>query len=153
MNSTSEGNRLCRILRIIEQSNLTTAQSIADKLGVSTKTVKNEIKELNKLLKGYGLIDIKQGKYVLYIIDQKNFDKASQALRIQDDFFNSQQNRMSYILYRLMNSNTPYLTDELAEEMNIGRTTFVGDLKKLRSKVEKYNLQIVGKTNKGLFIE
>lgn len=153
MNSTSEGNRLCRILRIIEQSNLTTAQSIADKLGVSTKTVKNEIKELNKLLKGYGLIDIKQGKYVLYIIDQKNFDKASQALRIQDDFFNSQQNRMSYILYRLMNSNTPYLTDELAEEMNIGRTTFVGDLKKLRSKVEKYNLQIVGKTNKGLFLE
>lgn len=153
MNSTSEGNRLCRILRIIEQSNLTTAQSIADKLGVSTKTVKNEIKKLNKLLKGYGLIDIKQGKYVLYIIDQKNFDKASQALRIQDDFFNSQQNRMSYILYRLMNSNTPYLTDELAEEMNIGRTTFVGDLKKLRSKVEKYNLQIVGKTNKGLFLE
>ena len=153
MNSTSEGNRLCRILRIIEQSNLTTAQSIADKLGVSTKTVKNEIKELNKLLKGYGLIDIKQGKYVLYIIDQKNFDKASQALRIQDDFFNSQQNRMSYILYRLMNSNTPYLTDELAEEMNIGRTTFVGDLKKLRSKVEKYNLQIVGKTNKGLFLD
>ena len=153
MNSTSEGNRLCRILRIIEQSNLTTAQSIADKLGVSTKTVKNEIKELNKLLKGYGLIDIKQGKYVLYIIDQKNFDKASQALRIQDDFFNSQQNRMSYILYRLINSNTPYLTDELAEEMNIGRTTFVGDLKKLRSKVEKYNLQIVGKTNKGLFLE
>lgn len=153
MDNFNDGNRLCRILKIIEQSNLTTVQSIADKLGVSTKTVKNEIKELNKLLKGYGLIDTKQNKYVLYIIDQENFDKVSQNLVIQDDFFNSQQNRMSYIFYKLMNSNTPYLTDELAEEMNIGRTTFLGDLKKLRSKVEKYNLQIIGKTSKGLFLE
>ncbi|MEG1410443.1 BglG family transcription antiterminator [Clostridium sp.] len=153
MNSINDENRLCRILRIIEQSNLTTAQSIADKLGVSTKTVKNEIKELNKLLKGYGLIDTKQGKYFLYIIDEENFDKASQEIRKQDDFFNSQQNRMSYILYKLMNSEIPYLTDELADEMNIGRTTFIGDLKKLRNKVEEYDLQIVGKTNKGLFLE
>ena len=153
MNSVNEENRLCRILKIIEQSNITTAQSIADKLGVSTKTVKNEIKELNKLLKGYALIDNKQGKYVLYVIDQTNFYKVSQDLRIQDDFFNSQQNRMSYIFYKLMNSNEPYLTDDLAEEMNIGRTTFVGDLKKLRSKIENYGLQIVGKTSKGLFLE
>ena len=153
MNSINEENRLCRILKIIEQSNITTAQSIADKLGVSTKTVRNEIKELNKLLKGYALIDNKQGKYILYVIDQTNFYKVIQDLRIQDDFFNSQQNRMSYIFYKLMNSNEPYLTDDLAEEMNIGRTTFVGDLKKLRSKIENYGLQIVGKTSKGLFLE
>lgn len=153
MNNINDDNRLCRILKIVEQSNLTTTQSIADKLGVSTKTVKNEIKELNKLLNGYGLIDIKQGKYVLFILDQENFDKVSQDIRRQDYFFNSQNNRMSYILYKLMNSDTPYLTDELAEEMNIGRTTFIGDLKKLRKKVEGYDLQIVGKTNKGLFLE
>ena len=153
MNSINEENRLCRILKIIEQSNITTAQSIADKLGVSTKTVRNEIKELNKLLKGYALIDNKQGKYILYVIDQTNFYKVIQDLRIQDDFFNSQQNRMSYIFYKLMNSKKPYLTDDLAEEMNIGRTTFVGDLKKLRSKIENYGLQIVGKTSKGLFLE
>lgn len=153
MNSINDENRLCRILRIIDQSNLTTAQSIADKLGVSTKTVKNEIKELNRLLNGYGLIDTKQGKYVLYIIDQENFDRVSRDIRRQDDFFNSQQNRMSYILCKLMNSEKPYLTEDLAEEMNIGRTTFIGDLKKLRIKVEENDLQIVGKTNKGLFLE
>ncbi|MCC3869844.1 BglG family transcription antiterminator [Terrisporobacter mayombei] len=153
MNIINEENRLCKILRIIEQSNLTSSQSIADKLGVSTKTVKNEIKELNRLLKGYALIDIKQGKYVLYVIDQQNFDIVRQDLGIQDDFFNSQQNRMSNILYKLMNSDVPYLTDDLAEEMNIGKTTFIGDLKKLRNKMEKYSLRIVGKTNTGLFLE
>ncbi|MEG2740612.1 BglG family transcription antiterminator [Clostridium sp.] len=153
MNNIYDENRLCRILKIIEQSNLTTAQSIADKLGVSTKTVKNEIKELNKLLNGYGLIESKQGKYMLYIIDRKNFEKTSIEIRKQEDFFNSQSNRMSYIFYKLMNSEIPYLTDDLAEEMNIGRSTFISDLKKLRSKVEIYNIQIVGKTNKGLFLQ
>ncbi|MEG0855659.1 MAG: PRD domain-containing protein [Terrisporobacter sp.] len=153
MNNIYDENRLCRILKIIEQSNLTTAQSIADKLGVSTKTVKNEIKELNKLLNGYGLIESKQGKYMLYIIERKNFEKTSIEIRKQEDFFNSQSNRMSYIFYKLMNSEIPYLTDDLAEEMNIGRSTFISDLKKLRSKVEIYNIQIVGKTNKGLFLQ
>ena len=136
MNIINEENRLCKILRIIEQSNLTSSQSIADKLGVSTKTVKNEIKELNRVLKGYAVIDIKKGKYVLYIIDQQNFDVVRQSLGIQDDYFNSQQNRMSYILYKLMNSNEPYLIDDLAEEMNIGKTTFIGDLKKLRNNIQ-----------------
>lgn len=153
MNNINEENRLCKILRIIEQSNLTSSQSIADKLGVSTKTVKNEIKELNRVLKGYAVIDIKKGKYVLYIIDQQNFDVVRQSLGIQDDYFNSQQNRMSYILYKLMNSNEPYLIDDLAEEMNIGKTTFIGDLKKLRNNIQKHNLKIVGKTNTGLFLE
>lgn len=153
MDIINEENRLCKILRIIEQSNLTSSQSIADKLGVSTKTVKNEIKELNRLLKGYALIDIKQGKYVLYVIDQQKFDIVRQEIDIQDDFFNSQQNRMSYILYKLMNSDVPYLIDDLSEEMNIGKTTFIGDLKKLRNKIEKYNLKIIGKTNIGLFLE
>lgn len=153
MNNINDDNRLCKILNIVEQSNLTTIQSIADKLGVSTKTIKNEIKELNKLLEGYGIIDIKQGKYVLYIIDQENFHRVSKDIRTQGGFFNSQSNRMSYILYKLMNSKVPYLTDELAEEMNVGRTTFIGDLKRLRKKVESYNLEIVGKTSKGLFLE
>lgn len=153
MNNINEENRLCKILEIIELSNLTTAQSIADKLGVSTKTVKNEIRELNRLLNSYALIELKQGRYVLYIIDQENFEKIRLGFSRQDNFFNSQNNRMAYIVNKLMRSETPYLTDDLAEEMNVGRTTFIGDLKKLRKNIEKYNLQIIGKTNKGLFLE
>ena len=149
----NEENRLFKILKIIECSNLTSSKSIADKLGVSTKTVKNEIKELNRLLKGYGVIDVKQGKNVLYIIDQVNFDIIFKKLEKQDHFLNSQQNRMSYIFYKLMNSKLPYLTDDLAYEMKISKTTILNDLKKLRIEMESYNLKIVGKRNMGLFLE
>ncbi|WP_373598182.1 BglG family transcription antiterminator [Paraclostridium bifermentans] len=146
-------NRLAKILKIIERSNSATSSSIASKLDVSTKTVKNDIKEINELLKGYGLIELKQGKYRLYIIDQKNFEKEKLNINSQDYMFNSPKKRVAYILNKLMNSEIPYLIDDLAEEMNIGRTTLVGDLKKLRTELKKHDIDIKGKTNNGLILK
>lgn len=146
-------NRLAKILKIIERSNSATSSSIASKLDVSTKTVKNDIKEINELLKGYGLIELKQGKYRLYIIDQKNFEKEKLNINSQDYMFNSPKKRVAYILNKLMNSEIPYLIDDLAEEMNIGRTTLVGDLKKLRTELKNHDIDIKGKTNNGLILK
>lgn len=44
-----------------------------------------------------------------------------------DDFLNSYRNRIDYIFDKLMRSDGPVLTDELAYEMNLGRTTLVND--------------------------
>ena len=51
---------------------------------------------------------------------------------------------------KLMRAMEPVLTDDIAYEMNIGRSTLISDLKKLRQTMEKYELEIVGKTSKGL---
>lgn len=153
MNYIQYENRLARILTIVEQSHSATTDSIATKLGVSTKTVRNDIKELNDSLKGYGLIDNKNGNYVLYVIDQIKFKKVYTDIFKQDYVFNSPKKRTAYILHKLMDSDVPYLTDDLAEEMNIGRTTLIGDLKRLRQELEDYNLSIVGKTNTGLLLK
>ena len=60
---------------------------------------------------------------------------------------------MAFILYKLMNTEEPYLTDELAYEMNVGRTTIISDLKKMRDILADYNLNIIGKTNNGLILK
>lgn len=52
----------------------------------------------------------------------------------------------------MIRSATPILTDELAYEMNVGRSTLIGDLKKLREEVSEYGLAIEGKTSKGLVL-
>ena len=52
-----------------------------------------------------------------------------------------------------MNDENPVLTEDLAFEMSIGRTTLVGDLKKIREALKKYNIEIVGKTNTGLKLQ
>lgn len=146
-------NRLAKILKIVEQSNSATSSSIAIKLDVSTKTVKNDIKEINELLKGYALIDLKQGKYRLYVIDNKRFEKEKLNINNQNYMFNSPSKRVAYILNKLMNSEYPYLIDDLTYEMNIGRSTFVGDLKKLRTELSKYNIRVEGKTNTGIMLK
>ena len=40
-------------------------------------------------------------------------------------------------MQKLMNTDCPYLTDELAYDMNIGRSTVNGDLKRLRKILEE----------------
>lgn len=111
------------------------------------------MKELNSLLKGSALIDNKQGIYKIYIIDNSKFEEIKTNIYNQKEFLNSPQRRMAFILYKLMNSEEPYLTDDLACEMNVGRTTVISDLKKMREILNNYDLKIIGKTNNGLALK
>ncbi|OOM79698.1 PRD domain-containing protein [Clostridium sp. BL-8] len=146
-------NRSTRILKLIEQRNSVSIDIIAEKFDVSSKTVKNDVKDLNNLLRGSAVIDNKQGFCKIYIVDGIKFNKVKESIYNQKEFFNSPQRRMAFILHKLMNSEKPYLTEELADEMNVGRTTVIGDIKKIRDILEHYNLNIVGKTNTGLSLE
>ncbi len=146
-------NRSTRILKLIEQRNSVSIDTIAGKFDVSSKTVKNDVKDLNNLLRGSAVIDNRQGFYKIYIVDGIKFNKVKESIYNQKEFFNSPQRRMAFILHKLMNSEKPYLTEELADEMNVGRTTVIGDIKKIRYILEHYNLNIVGKTNTGLSLE
>ena len=146
-------NRICKILQILEHKRSASLDYLEKKLNVSTKSIKNDIKELNEIFDGNALIQLKLGKYKLYIIEHDKFEKIKENLYLHDDFFNSPKTRMVYIIKKLMNSEKPVLTDDLAYEMSIGRTTLVGDLKKIREILNKYNLKIVGKTNTGLSLQ
>lgn len=146
-------NRICKVLQILEHKRSASLEYLEKKLNVSSKSIKNDIKELNEIFDGNALIQSKLGKYKLYVINQKEFEIIKQNLYLHDDFFNSPKKRMAYVMSRLMNDEKPVLTDDLAFEMSIGRTTLVGDLKKLRQILEKYNIKIIGKTNTGLKLE
>ncbi|NOW07249.1 BglG family transcription antiterminator [Clostridium beijerinckii] len=146
-------NRSTRILKLIERRHSISVDAIAEKFEVSSKTVKNDVKELNGLLKGSALIDNKQGIYKIYIIDNNKFEEIKTNIYNQKEFLNSPQRRMAFILYKLMNSEEPYLTDDLACEMNVGRTTVISDLKKMREILNNYDLKIIGKTNNGLALK
>ena len=146
-------NRICKILQILEHKRSASLEYLEKKLNVSAKSIKNDIKELNETCDGNALIQLKLGKYKLYVREDKQFEKIKENLYLHDDFFNSPKKRMAYVIKRLMNDENPVLTEDLAFEMSIGRTTLVGDLKKIREALEKYNIKIVGKTNTGLKLQ
>ena len=145
-----EENRLARILNIMEQKQSVTVDYLSEKMDVSSKTIKNDIKEINNSLGGYAIIENKRNSYIFYIFDVEGYEQVKNKVYAHDDFMNSPNSRIVFIMQKLMNTDCPYLTDELAYDMNIGRSTVNGDLKRLRKILEEYNIEILGKTNTGI---
>ena len=145
-----EENRVAAILKNIEMQSVCSIEKLAGKLNVSTKTVRNDVKELNLLLGGYAKISSQKGDCKLIVFDQKGFLEIRNRIFEQDDLFNSAQTRMAYLFWQLMETQEPYLTDDLSEEMKVGRTTAISDINKLRKIIGKYQLKIKGKANTGL---
>lgn len=145
-----EENRLARILNIMEQKQSVTVYYLSEKMDVSPKTIKNDIKEINNSLEGHAIIENKRNSYIFYIFDTDGYEQVKNKVYAHDDFMNSPNSRIVFIMQKLMNTDCPYLTDELAYDMNIGRSTVNGDLKRLRKILEEYEIEILGKTNTGI---
>lgn len=143
-------NRTAVILRNIEMQSVCSVESLAAKLDVSQKTIRNDIKELNCLLGGYACISNNKGTCKLIVFAPKGFTEIRNKIYKQEDLFNSSHTRMAYMFWQLMYAEEPYLTDDLSEEMKVARTTTIGDLNRLRKVIEKYDLKIKGKANTGL---
>jgi len=151
--SLFKDNRTANMLQFFLKTPVITVSTLASKLNVSDRTVRNDIKKLNEELRECAIIEGKQGKYSLRIFNADYFYEKFAQLIETDDFLNSSRNRMDYTFGKLMRSENPLILDELAYEMNIGRTTLVSDIKKLREELEEYRLSIIGKTSKGLMLQ
>lgn len=146
-------NRIASILLAFCRVHTLSAAELAERLEVSERTVRNDIKQLNEDLRGCAAVESAQGRYTLHVYDGAAFQDTRRRLTESDERFNSPRNRMDYIFGRLMRAEAPLLTDDLAYEMSIGRSTFTGDLKKLRAELEPCRLVIQGKTSKGLVLQ
>lgn len=149
MKSLFSENRMANILVLLRRSNDMKIETLASILNVSERSIRNDIKQINDEMEDCAVIDIYHGRYVLRIYQEQIFRKKFSAM-VQSEDMNSPRHRMDYIFGKLMRSEEPILTDELAYEMNVGRTTMIGDLKKLRQELEPYDVDIAGKTSKGL---
>ena len=143
-------NRIATILKNIEMQSVCSVETLATKLDVSQKTIRNDIKELNCLLGGYACISNNKGECKLIVFAPNGFSEIRNKICAQEDLFNSSQTRMAYMFWQLMHAKEPYLTDNLSEEMKVARTTTISDLNRLRKAIDKYDLKIKGKANTGL---
>ena len=154
MNADFGDNRLARILLFFCRTHTISSAALAEKLDVSERTIRNDVKQLEEELAGCASFEGGQGQYTLRIYDGRRFqDKCAALLADSGPDFNAPRSRMDYVFGRLMRAEEPLLTDDLAYEMSVGRTTLVSDLKRLRERMEPYGLTAAGKTSKGLVLE
>ena len=152
MKDLSNENRCIYLLKVLHKTPMVAISTLASKLNVSERTIRNDMKQLNAMLQNCAVIEGKRGQYMLKVFDGANFKVFFDEFTNSDDLLNAMQNRMDYIFEKLMHAEEPVLADELAYEMNVGRTTLMHDLKKLRAQLETYFLSIVGITGQGLVL-
>ena len=131
-------NRQANILSVLRKNSALNIEMLAQRFGVSERTVRNDIKDINRELKNSGLVEINQGKCSLRVFDTRDFQNAYARIIETDDLMNSSQKRQEYVFAKLMRAMEPVLTDDLAyeilsvvEEIPAGRVATYGQIAKL----------------------
>ena len=85
MTAGTPDSRIAQILEIMELRRTARLESLADKLKVGTKTIRNDIRELNRLLEDSALVESVSGRYALFILDEKAFQEKKKIVYSQND--------------------------------------------------------------------
>ena len=146
--------RNIKILKILfDSGDYVSSIRLADKLDLSVRTVKSEIKSINAIIScTNSYIKSKYGKgYRLQLGDQ--FDKSLVEEKKVNHFFDSNQERIIYILRKLLLSDNFIKIDRLADDLYISRGLLTKILKDVRSQLKRFRLYVVNKPNYGIKIE
>ncbi len=150
MNNYFAEDRKFLIIKLLQQNNVIPLSELAKRLDVSTRTIRNDIKLLNELLEDTAFIEMEQGDCCFYITDHYGLEEKKISLEKMQRDFDSPQKRVAYIIKTLMTNDTHYSTEELAYDMNLGRTTLSNEIKKLNKVLKNYQLSIEGTQSAGI---
>ncbi|SHK26353.1 transcriptional antiterminator, BglG family [Selenomonas ruminantium] len=130
------------------------AAELAEKLGVSTKTVSRELPAVAEALKSYGL-NLNKKKGTGYHIDGGAEAKASlkEFLGQVNDRTFSPEERRSIIVSQLLPNQEPVKLFALASLLGVTDGTISNDLDKLEGWFKGHGLKLVRKPGLGVYIE
>ena len=151
--------QMIRIYRVLSKTEYRTANDLAKELGVSSKTVRNQIKSLNKLLHDYGgRVEAKHAVgYRLTVYNAaklKELEKLMQSYAYQRSAIpNSSRERIQYLLEYLLNTDRYVKLDDLSDQLYISTRTLSENLKKVERMLDEYDLRLQRKPGYGIRIE
>ena len=153
--SLAVNNRILAIVSYFSKYASTSFEELAARLGVSVRTVRNDIRQLNGLLDGFASIEANQGVLRLYVYQERDFEEllaslAEGSLGKDNDTPEWRQARLFGLLAR---ATKPMTMADLAGMLFVSRTTLAGDVAQLREGIAAYGLTILGKENSGLTLD
>ena len=124
------------IRTLSEQLQPINSNTLASNLGVSVRSVKNYIKEINDSYPDT-ILSSRDG----YQIDK---EKAMQILQgIDSHIPQSSKERVVYILSRIIKSDKPVDAYDLCDEMYISMSTMKNELQKVKRRMQHFDLELV----------
>lgn len=149
-------SRLNIILSILLQSKgPLSVDQIAERVRVSNKTIRNDLKNLEEILCKYGIKLVKKSGVGVFIeCDETQRQKLEARLLPEISTIDySPEFREKYILKRLFTSEGDISIKELARELFVSRATIYKDLEKVEEWLQAHSLKLVRKPSCGIRIE
>lgn len=136
-------------------NNPITANILSKKHGVSQRTIRYDLDNIDYYIKRHNLEIIKTPR-VGMVIDDK--DKALSLLNKlenekDENCLYTAEDRNNLILINIMLSTTDITSDQLAEKLKVSRSTILSDIKDINNVIKNNQLSIKGKTYHGYTIQ
>lgn len=151
--------RMIKILKILSSTELyITSNELAIKLEVTTRTIRDDIKKLNYLIKDYDLaINSKRGAG--YKVNYESFENLKYVLKkveitsaTLDINPVTTKDRIRYVVKKLLYTAESIKIETFMDELFISESTVKKDLQKAKTILNKYNIRVL-KTNQGIYAD
>jgi len=152
--------RLKKIIKILLESNkVVTGEQLCITVGVSSRTIRSDIKELNNTLKNHGAVILSEkGKgYILEITNNEKFKDTYINEKKKDNYINlTAEGRAEYIIIKLLLNEIKGIDAitqiDLADELFISLSSLKNDIKLAKINLANFKLDIEKNGNKGIRI-
>lgn len=145
---------------IKNKDNIITSKMAANGLNLSDRTIRNYIKGLQEILSENGAEIIARPGYgyTLKINHESEFNtflvkNESNSIKKNQHKLDESKDRQYYILNKLLFEDEYVLFDDLCDELYVSRSTLSNDFSEIRKILKSYNLSVVSKVKKGVYIE
>lgn len=147
------------ILQVLlsESNEYLLVQELADRIGCSEKTIRNDFKIIEEYVEKYSEAVLIRRPGLGVCLEITDYDKSSLFNKLyavkQDIGYASDEERLLQIAYSLLMNVKPVTVQELAEQYFVNRATVKKDLDRIETWLEELGLDLVVKQRIGLTVE
>ncbi len=148
--------RMAEIIKILSSADgFVTSNELAKKLGVTSRTIREDIKIINGTINIYGTqITPKKSKgYKLFFDSEKQRNLLLNKIETERLMFDvnsvALEDRVRFIVQKLLCSTKSIKLELLGDELYVSDSTIKKDLKRVKEILKEYNITVV-KDNKGI---
>ena len=146
-------NRYRKIIKLLQENKIITAEKMSELLSISEKTIRNDIKLLKSdVMRNGGVIkSVPRIGYSLEIANQEKFDQY--LLDKEEVEISTDGGRINTIInYLLKHTNSYMKLEDLAEQMHLSISSMNRDFKYVKKEIEARNLKLESKHGSGIRI-
>ncbi|MGU9866738.1 BglG family transcription antiterminator [Kluyvera ascorbata] len=143
--------RLAQLFTLLQNETLP-QDELAQRLSVSTRTVRADITALNELLMNYGaqFVLTRGSGYQLKIDDPSRYQTLEETAPKPQHIPRTAQDRIHFLLVRFLTSAFSIKLEDLADEWFVSRATLQGDMVEVRERFQRYQLTLETRPRHGM---